>query len=116
MTNLSEKIELDRITISEKICDLEGGESLEELIAKYGPGLYIDIEYCYSEQVFIYLNRGRPESDLEYKVRLEKAEADLRRIKERNEKRAATICKKKEAALKKKRALYEKLKSEFGTK
>jgi hypothetical protein len=65
------KIELDPIIISERLEPLYGGESLDDLITKYGSGLVIEVEEKYYDDdyptKYIYLNRRCPETNQEYK-------------------------------------------------
>jgi hypothetical protein len=119
MARLS-KIELSRLRVTEPIRQLYDGEILDELVTEYGAGLWINVEVnstYYDNEVTLTLMRSSLEMDEEYNLRLERAKVDIVKLRKREEKakekRAATDLKRKEAAVKKRRAIYEKLKVEF---
>jgi hypothetical protein len=120
MARLS-KIELNRLQVTETIRQLYDGEILDELVAEYGTGLWINVEvsssYYDEYEAALTLMRSRLETDEEYNLRLERAKVDIVKLRKREEKakekRAATDLKRKEAAVEKRRAMYEELKAEF---
>jgi hypothetical protein len=119
MARLS-KIELSRLRVTEPIRQLYDGEILDELVTEYGAGLWINVEVnstYYDNEVTLTLMRSRLEMDEEYNLRLERAKVDIVKLRKREEKakeqRAANDLKRKEAAVEKRRATYEKLKVEF---
>lgn len=100
------KNELARRTFTETLqYDLDGCK-LDDLVAQYGPGCFIDVDHYYDDCT-VTLQRTREETDEEYEARIETAKA--REVAEAEQKRKQKA--KQEAA---ERTTYERLKKKFG--
>lgn len=100
------KHELARRTFTDVLEYLDDGVMLDDLVAKYGPGCYVNIDTYYDDTT-VTLQRSREETDEEYNARIEAAK--LREAEAEKAKREQS--KKREAA---ERATYERLKKKFG--
>lgn len=85
---------------------IDDGDSLGNLVAKYGPNAYLDIVWDYSDTT-IRIVVNREETDEEYNVRINAYKMAMQADSERKKKAKA----KKEAE---ERALYSKLKEKYG--
>lgn len=117
MVKLTEE-ELSRQIVSEHVDSLIPDEiyKLEDLIDQHGPGLeiYVETEWYYdSAEVYIRLNRNRPETDEEYEKRIEKLKIHKTKMAEAARKRRATALAKKQKKEADERKLYETLKAKF---
>ncbi len=85
---------------------MDDGDTLENLVAKYGPDAYLDIVWDYSDtSIRIVVNHE--ETDEQYNARIEVYKAAARAEAEKKKQAKA----KKEAS---ERALYDKLKEKYG--
>lgn len=85
---------------------IDDGDTLENLVEKYGKDAYLDIVWDYSD-TSIRIVTNREETDEEYNVRIDAHKLALKAESERKKK----IKDKKEAD---ERALYAKLKEKYG--
>lgn len=85
---------------------IDDGDTLENLVEKYGKDAYLDIVWDYSD-TSIRIVTNREENDDEYNARIEGHRKALSAEAERKKKAKA----KKEAE---ERAIYEKLKEKYG--
>ena len=117
MVKLTEE-ELARQQVEETVTTLTSDSTykLEDLIDQYGPGLeiHVDIQWYYDcADVYIYLNRNRPETDEEYEKRIERLKVHKAKMAEAAKKRRATALAKKQQKEADERKLYEALKAKF---
>ena len=117
MAKLTER-ELERIMIRDNLCVIDDSViAIDDLIAKYGTGLIIDIDhdYCYGDcELTIFLRVERLETDEEYEARIEKLKRHKATQAEAARKRRETLKAKKLAEEVAERELYDRLRAKYG--